>query len=539
MIDDWLMIAQVHFDRNFWQTIGFWNTVGGGGNRPLASVLFALTPTLFGANPVPYIILNTACWIAAIILISHIVREYFGTAAGIWFMVLGIVPTIASSTMFEPMVMIIGTASTLLWALSLWNLQRYLTTKSTLNLVLTYTFVIIGLLIYEVSAPLLLITALLPLLPTLARYSWNEPIVWRSVVRWFSPIVGIVLALALYQKLIVPLFGFATSRLSMRPLGDMARSFGRWLFSVVADTPVMLISSLTHYGWGLFARWEWWALLLAVIALVMLLRNNSAENSGSDKTARERRLFLAMIVLTLVSCSVLSVLSGFNMRVEGIENRFLGSTWILVAMLLGITFSKWTSDWRVILPAFVVIVTYLSFMIQAHNYLANRRLQEAVVSDCLVKLQAASLQPGAFIIGNVPIYANQNFNNEVVFAYRHDFGGQLKMRLNSKTIIDEGQTININREAPVSDTTRFFLARNRDTVLTGNLTGVMKRPLNGNVWWYEYDQYTQNSAFMRLRDTLHFDSILTANRQGNVNIARLPVTERFRNSIKAMLGAKK
>jgi hypothetical protein len=44
---------------------------------------------------------------------------------------------------------------------------------------------------------------------------------------------------------------------------------------------------------------------------------------------------------------------------------------------------------------------------------------------------------------------------------------------------------------------------------------------------------------MRLRDTLHFDSILTANRQGNVNIARLPVTERFRNSIKAMLGAKK
>jgi hypothetical protein len=193
----------------------------------------------------------------------------------------------------------------------------------------------------------------------------------------------------------------------------------------------------------------------------------------------------------------------------------------------------------VILPAFVVIVTYLSFMIQAHNYLANRRLQEAVVSDCLVKLQAASLQPGAFIIGNVPIYANQNFNNEVVFAYRHDFGGQLKMRLNSKTIIDEGQTININSEAPTNDTTRFFLARNRDTVLTGNLTGVMKRPLNGNVWWYEYDQYTQNSAFMRLRDTLHFDSILTANRQGNVNIARLPVTERFRNSIKAMLGAKK
>ncbi|MBD1208733.1 MAG: hypothetical protein H9535_09900 [Ignavibacteria bacterium] len=539
MIDDLMMIVQSHFDKSVWKTFVFWNTLGGGGMRPLGSTFFALTPPLFGTNPIPYILLNTACWIAAIALVSRVVKDYCGESAALWFTVLGIIPTIASSTIFEPIVMIIGSSSTLFWALSLWNLQEYLKGKKTLNLILTYLLVIIGLLIYEVSAPLLLITALLPLLPTLANHRWSESLVRREALRYGAPVALVIIGLALFQKLIVPLYGVSLSRLSARPLGDMARSFGRWLFSVVIDTPVMLVSSLTHYGAGLFVRWDWWLLVLAVVAFVVILRKAVPELATTNKSQRERQLFLAMIVLTLLGCSALAVFSGFNMRVEGIENRFLGSTWILLSILLAAAFARLQHGFGVIVPALIVVMTYFSFMIQAQNYIANRRLQEAVINDSFTKLQAEQIQPGAFIIGNVPIYANNNFNNEVVFAYRHDFGGQLKMRFDSKTLIDEGQVVNVNREAPTNDTTRFFLSRDRDTVMTGNLTGLMKRPLNGNVWWYEYDQYTQASRLVRLRDSLHFDSIWTANRQGSVNIAVLPVTERFRNNIKTMFGKKK
>lgn len=539
MIDDLMMIVQSHFDKSVWKTFVFWNTLGGGGMRPLGSTFFALTPPLFGTNPIPYILLNTACWIAAIVLVSRVVKDYCGESVALWFIVLGIIPTIASSTIFEPIVMIIGSSSTLFWVLSLWNLQEYLKGKKILNLILTYLLVIIGLLIYEVSAPLLLITALLPLLPTLANHRWSESLVRREALRYGAPVALVIIGLALFQKLIVPLYGVSLSRLSARPLGDMARSFGRWLFSVVIDTPVMLVSSLTHYGAGLFVRWDWWLLVLAVVAFVVILRKAVPELATTNKSQRERQLFLAMIVLTLLGCSALAVFSGFNMRVEGIENRFLGSTWILLSILLAAAFARLQHGFGVIVPALIVVMTYFSFMIQAQNYIANRRLQEAVINDSFTKLQAAQIQPGAFIIGNVPIYANNNFNNEVVFAYRHDFGGQLKMRFDSKTLIDEGQVVNVNREAPTNDTTRFFLSRDRDTVMTGNLTGLMKRPLNGNVWWYEYDQYTQASRLVRLRDSLHFDSIWTANRQGSVNIAVLPVTERFRNNIKTMFGKKK
>ena len=538
MIDDWLMMEQSYFDHDAWKTLLYWNTVGGGGMRPLSSVFFALLPPLFGMSPIPYILFNTACWVAAILLISRVIKEYYGDAAAFWFCGLGIVPTIASSTIFEPYVMIIGSSSTLLWALSLWNLRQYLKGKQTRHLLLTYGLIILGLLIYEVSAPLLLITALLPLLPTLSKGRLSEAL-RREVLSSALPVVAILVGFAIFQKLIVPLYGVSYSRLSARPLGDMARSFGRWLFSVAIDAPVMMFSSLQHYGWGLFARVDWWLLLAAVIVFVILLRKAAPEFAVANKSQREQQLFLAMIVLTLFGCSALTVFSGFNMRVEGIENRFLGSTWILLSILLAVAFARLQRGFGIILPALVVVVTYFSFMIQAQNYLANRRLQEAVINDSFAKLQAAQIQPGAFIIGNVPVYANNNFNNEVVFAYRHDFGGQLKMRFNSTTLIDEGQVVNVNREAPTNDTTRFFLSRDRDTVMTGNLTGLMKRPLNGNVWWYEYDQYTQASRLVHLRDSLHFDSIWTANRQGNVNTAVLPVTERFRNSIKTLFGRKK
>jgi hypothetical protein len=539
MIDDWMMIVQSYFDHSVWKTFAFWNTLGGGGMRPLGSIFFAITPPLFGTNAVPYIVLNTLCWGTSILLISRIVKDYHGESASLWFIILGIVPSIASSTIFEPIVMIIGSSSMLFWAISLWNLQEYLKNKQIRNLAAMYGFIIVGLLIYEVSAPLLLITAMLPLIPVAARYSWKDRNLWREAVRTFTPIVLIIVCLSLFQKFIVPLYGLSLSRLSARPLIDMARSFGRWLFSVCIDAPIMMVSSLTHYGSNLFLRLDWWLLVLAVIAFVVLLRQALPHVVRSDKSQKEQRLFLAMIVMTLLSCSALSVFSGFNMRVEGIENRFLGSTWILLTILLAVVFAKMTNTWRVILPAFVVVVSYFSFMIQSQNYLVNRRLQEATIKDCLAKLQMASVQPGAFIIGNVPIYANHNFNNEVVFAYRHDFGGQLKMRLNSKTIIDEGQVVNINREAPKNDTTRFFAAVDGDTVLVGNLTGVMKRPINEKTWWYEYDQTTGKSELVHItRGASQLDSILAAARLGSVNIAPLPVTERVRNGIKAAFGRK-
>jgi hypothetical protein len=561
MIDDWQVRVTAFFQADIWKTFTFWNVEGGSGMRPLASALFAVTPFLFGESPLGYVLLNVACWAASIAALYPVMRHYGGERCALWAAALACVPTIASSTIFEPIVMIIGSASALFWALSLWNIHVYMQSGARRRLWLAYALVVVGLLIYEVSAPLLLITALLPLAPTLAPYLSNQSpaaqkisllralrsrSVLSELARYGAPVAGIIIVLSLFQKFIVPLYGVSQSRLTARPLGDMARSFGRWLFSVVADTPVMLASSFGHYGWSLLARWDWWLLLLAIGLFVVALRKTERESGtniarNTEYADGERRYFLLIVTLTLFACSALSVFSGFNMRIEGIENRFLGSTWILLSILCGALFARLQrSPVGVIAPILFTVATYWSFMIQSHNYTENRRLQADVVQDCLQRIRALPepLKEGAFIIGNVPIYANRNFNNEVVFAYRFDFGGQLKMRLNSETLIDEGQVINVNRQAPTNDTTRFFLSRDRDTVMTGNLTGLMKRPLHNNVWWYEFDQYTRQAQLLRIRDTLHFDSILAAARAGAVNMSPLPVAEQFRNSLKERLGRK-
>ncbi len=535
MIDDWMMIVRSHFSNSMWETFSFWNGPGGGGMRPLGSIFFAVTPPLFGAHPVPYILLNTTCWVVSIVIISRVVKDYCGEAAAYWFIAFGVVPTMASSTIFEPLVMIIGTASTLFWSCSLLYLHRYVQTGNLRYRILTYIFIIIGLLIYEVTAPLLLITALLPLLRPIAVHGWSWKALRRDVTRSFIPVTVIIVGLSLFQKFIVPLYGVNLSRLSARPIGEMLRSFGRWAFSVFIDAPVMIAASLGHYGGSLFGRVDWWLLVIIAVLVVILLRKTSVHLAVSARPATEQRFFILMIGVTLFGCSALSVFSGFNMRVEGIENRFLGSTWILLSILLGVLFSRFHQKlWAAVLATIVLVMTYFSFMIQANNYVDNSRLQAATINDCVAKLSDAHITTGAFVVGNVPIYATHNFNNEVVFAYRHDFGGQLRMRTDSKSLIEMGQVINVNREAPTNDTTRFFLSRNRDTILIGNLTGLMKKPMNDNVWWYEYDQHTANSRLLRMQDTVHFDSILTANRQGTVNIAALPVTERFRLRLKSL-----
>ena len=537
MIDDWQIRGTAFFKGGVANTFRFWNVEGGSGMRPLASFFFATTPKLFGESPIGYILLNTALWLVSVILFRKIVAEFLNERASWWFVALASVPTIASTTIFEPVTMIIGTSNMFLWALSLRSLLRYLETGRMFFFVLTYALIVVALLIYEAIAPLLLVTAFLPFARHAAQngFSWTD--VRSHLLKFFTPVVGTLLLISLFQKFIVPFYGVTLSRLSARPFGDMVRSFVRWLFTVIADAPMMIFSSLQHYGSSIITRVEVWLLLFAVGAFMVALRKNP------EKSIQKKRqiYFYAIIALSLVSCSALSVFSGINMRVEGIENRFLGSTWLMLSVLLGGLFARFSSIGAV-LGGIIVFCTYLSFSIQSFNYLGNRRLQTAVFEDCIVKLQAAEQRgervDSAFIVGNVPVYANNNFNNEVVFAYRFDFGGGLKMKtvgkLNGK--IDVGQVVNVNASTPLNDTTRFFCAIDRDTVLVGNLTGLMKRPINEKTWWYEFDQFTGKSHLVHITGgASQLNSILRVARASNVNATPLPVTERIRNGMKSLV----
>ncbi|TAE26767.1 MAG: hypothetical protein EAZ92_10360 [Candidatus Kapaibacterium sp.] len=558
MIDDWQIRSTAFFQGSFWKTFRYWNVEGGSGMRPLASFFFALTPAIFGDNPVGYILLNTALWLASVLLFRRIVAEYCGEHVSWWFVALAAVPTIASSTIFEPVTMIIGSSNLFLWALSLALLHKYLRSGQKLFFVLSYALLICALLIYEVIAPLLLLTALLPLLhnaihknqngqnQTSPKQLWNT--LRGDLLTFGLPIVAVIASISVFQKLIVPLYGITLSRLSARPLGDMLRSFARWLFSVCVDTPLMLFSSLLHEGRSLFIRVEFWMLIAAVLVFVLCLRTFA--QAQTSEIVRKKivgvltntSLFYSMIALTLIFCSVLSVLSGINMRVEGIENRFLGSTWFMLSVLLAGAIVRFARI-GAMLGGFLLVCVYWSFQIQAGNYVANRSIQEQVLNDCTTKLYAAEKRgeriDSAYIIGNVPVYANKNFNNEVVFAYRFDFGGGLRMKTNGR--VEMGQVVNINKEAPANDSTRFFCAisPNQDSVLVGNLTGIMKRPINDKLWWYEYDQFTGKSSLTHItHGAPQLDSILQFSRTTMINAAPLPATERVRNGMKTLLKRK-
>jgi hypothetical protein len=278
-------------------------------------------------------------------------------------------------------------------------------------------------------------------------------------------------------------------------------------------------------------------LCCGIIAFLFALRSLRNQQHQSIPNNSVQKYFLGVIALSLICCSALSVFSGINMRVEGIENRFLGSTWLMLSVLLGAVFARFARIGAVF-GGVLLLTVYLSFSIQSFNYLENRTVQREVFEDCTKKLLEAEQRgervDSAYIVGNVPVYAKNNFNNEVIFAYRFDFGGGMRMKTNGK--IEMGQVININRAAPTNDTTRFFAAVHGDSILVGNLTGLMKRPINEKTWWYEYDQFTGKSELVHItKGAPQLDSILTNARTKNVNAAPLPATERIRISLKTLM----
>lgn len=534
MADDWMHQVQAYFSRGLWDNYRHWLTDGGGGMRPVSSFFFAVTPRLFGNNPVGYVLLNSSCWIGAVFIMARILKQYIGVHHSLLFFILASIPTISSTTIFSPLTMLIGTSAILFWALSLWCMEYSSHNENKRRWYwIGLGILLVGLLCYEVIAPLLLISIGLPAFAYLFRHGKTFQNTKQALILYALPVVGVVVLVGLFQRLIVPFYGAQTSRLGIvAGFGDMARSFGRWLYSLCVDMPVMLLSAPGHYEWknSLYPGIVLLIVLSVLFGIVWSLRLQSEERKTP---IIPYPVFLVLVLSSLLACSSLSVLSGFQARIEGLENRFLGSAWLLLCVLFVILAAKLPVIPRAIYTSILIILVGLSFIIQSFNYLDNRKLQQAAHADCINQLQQANAQHGAFVVGNVPIYATNNFNNEVVFAYKHDWGGGLRLYTNG--FIRGGQVVNLNRIAPTQDSTRFFAALQGDTLLVGNLTGIQRIPVDSSLWFYEYDQYTGTSQLYQPGTAQALHSLFEQRRTGMVNAAKLPVTERFRNWIKHLL----
>lgn len=477
IVDDWGDIAHNLDCNGFIHCYQTWFPLFS--NRPLAPLPITVSTFLFGTFFSGYLILNTAVYLAAILITRKVVANYIGDGPSIIFALLAAIPFIAMPVIASPINQLTATVSFLLWALSIHSLGCFLSYKSKVAYFLTYVYLFLAFLTYEVILPLLVFTALLPFISNIEANCKN----WlQYFLRYILPI-GIVLGLiVLWQKGIAPLYMEVDSRLKLNP-AQMLAKLHTWGHVFYAQIPSLFVKSSSYITLGNILAGS---LCIGAIWFGMFRASTRPINAPIYR-------FWLVSTGCLIASSSIFILSNESANSWGYQARGLSSTWF--ALSLYITALSSLPFFRKFLFLFIgsfVIMSTISFEIQRDNYIVSWRIQKLILSDALKLIDQNIDSKNAVIIGDVPKFLNPNYNDEIIFSQPWDFGGALAIFSNGT--VKDGAVIDSNRK----DFNRLEISQNQITI-----NGWWKTNTD-NLWLYEFDPIIQKGSLSRIRSLDQF-----------------------------------
>ena len=464
--DDWGDISQTLNCANFFECYLSWFPLFS--NRPLAPLPITTATLLFKTNFSWYLILNTTIYLLSLFIIGNLLRRILGTFPALIFIILGSIPFIGMPIVISPINQLTATFSLLYWAISLHCLFIYLQKSSKLVYALTYILLLLSLLTYEITLPLLIFSALFPFIikDKKERFSY-----FYYFLNYLLPIIVVLLIAICWQKILAPLFFSAVySRLAFDP-SNISIFFLGWLnvFSLQIPRLFLKVNFKEHI-------YNFFPVLILIISFIYayyvfpIIKTQISIN---------RRFFLISFIC-FISCSSIFILSGNIAESWSYGARALSSTWIALSILAA---SIWT-----ILPRFnsikligiLVFAGYssISFGIQRDNYIKSWKMQKLILADVLQQTKEQNVSRGATIIGNVPRILPNDFNKELVFSEPWDFGAALHILSNQA--IEGGAVLDTRRG-------EFRNLKIKDSILY--IDHWWKTPFT-NLWFYDFDPLT-------------------------------------------------
>jgi hypothetical protein len=476
--DDWGDIAQNLICNGFFECYRSWFPLFS--NRPLAPLPITATTLLFGLNISWYLIFNTAIYLIAIFTTASALKSLLTPFAKIVFIALASAPIIAMPIVISPINQSTATFAFLFWALSLRLLQSYCLRKTFLSYGTSYILLLASLLTYEVMLPLLVLTAALPFALN-SKNLTEKP--FQYILQYIAPIILILGAVLLWQKILAGLiFSTVYSRLAFDP-NNIGLFFLNWLSVFYAALPQLVIKSIKRidlYG----------STVSVVLALTLLFFwTRQASLNVDTHSARNSKLKTFLILLfCFFASSLIFILSGAYAEIGGNDARALSSAWICMALLIASTINFFSKKiLALVFAIFFCCLAYISFGVQRDNYIRSWQLQKTILKDVLEKIESEGVTHDATIIGNVPGYLPDNFNNEIVFTQPWDFGAALSLYTNKKiaggAVLDT-RASNFSKPLQLSD---GVLAIDR-----------WWKTNTQNLWFYDYDPKTKSSSLVKI-----------------------------------------
>jgi hypothetical protein len=496
--DDWAVWSRAYEYPGFWATYRSWFPLFA--NRPLAPLILAAAGNWLGGWVTGYVLVNLAFYGAAIGLTAAVLYRRLGREAAIVFVLLALCPSLSSTLIFSPGMQLLGTSTLFLWALSLALLDRHVTGGGWGSLLASHAAVLVALLTYEVFVPLLVFNLTFPWL--FGREGQERP-AWSTaagyLTRYLGPLMGILMAVVMLQKLVVPALVSDYSRLSNAAFFPAIRSLAYWAFALLVQFPVLLIDGL----------WRTDLLTALVVALALgtlwlgLVASSPQEKASepgrvaphSLPSSRSRVGMVFVAAAALAGTSVLYVLSGSYAAVYGYDNRVLSSAWWAVALLAASL--TWPLGGRLgfrLALAVLVALNTGSFVVQRNNHQACQPLQERIVATLVNWADRQSVPRDAVILAQVPALLPQNYNDEPIFTRPWDMVNAVRHYRPER----------LDDVVPISP---ILVRKGRVEVDAEGITidGLWRGRL-GRLWFFTYDG--DRSTLIPVRDVEHLRELI-------------------------------
>ncbi|MEE9168067.1 MAG: hypothetical protein V3U24_11500 [Candidatus Neomarinimicrobiota bacterium] len=363
-------------------------------------------------------------------------------------------------------------------------------------------------------------SALLPVIFEMeGRKSLSKDEFLKASIYYILPIVLIALFFFIFKVYVSKLYQVGDGTYGLSPIS--LKSFMQatyYFFVLVCEVPLLLIDTLP-----LLFRWQVLIIAVLMIGFFILLRKSAGANQRTKLKVSEKpreRLFVGLVVISLISCATIFLLSGYPAETFGHYNKMMVPSLILLSIFLAWGVKKvLTSVWMV-LALLLFILWPSSMVIQLDNFVESWRTRKEVLSDCVLQLNKTDLGENPYLIACVPFFTQDNYNNEHVFWLSWDFKSGLEM-FGARPV----------SAFPIS----WRSLGDDDRVVIGDKYinyRFSKFPVNGNIWYYEFDQDKNRSRLERIIDKQNLEAQFQRIREYRINYHPIILRERIRMGLK-------
>ena len=473
---------------------------GGVAARPVSMLALTIANVLFRNNPTSYIIIQLSLWFLGVVFLSYTLKQTLGQRVAMIFLLLGPFPIFSSTIVFSSYYFAEYGLPVFFWSLSLIFQYKYVINRKLNNYFFGYIFLMLGLLSLSIILPLLLVSALLPIIyENKLNDGFTKSDISKFGFRYVLPVVLVAFAFFAFK-----IYGTRLYNVDSIPKGLEAGisiksllKFGYYFYVILVEVPIMLIELIPHLC-------NWYVLIIGLLLLsyFAIIRHNTGILSFKSKRTHNKieKQFIVLVICSLGCGAFIFLISGYPSVTFGTYNRMLIPSFLLFSILVSYLINKSINGRWIYLSVVISFLWISSMIIQINNFIDSWEIRDKVYQDWTEKLNNSNLGPHPYVLACVPFFTKNNYNNEEVY-FAHFFKAGLNLYGAPKI---DAQVICWRS-----------VARNDNYITALNFPIDFIKPKN--LWYYEYDRDTGRSKLEKIETQFEIDQKLKEIFVNNIN----------------------